>query len=74
VYPTFGEGVVLYSRSSVLGASRIGNDVVFAANAFVVDSDIPDHSVVVGQYPDHRALPSSRSVRARIFDPLTGAP
>jgi serine O-acetyltransferase len=54
----------------VLGASRIGADVVFAANSFVVNADVPDHSIVVGQYPRHRILPNPESVRARIFDPV----
>ena len=68
VYPTFGEGTILYSRVSVLGNSTIGDDVVFAANSFVVNADIPAHSIVVGQYPTHRALANPTSVRERMFD------
>lgn len=71
VYPTFASGVVLYSRSSVLGDCNIGSDVVIAANAFVVDTAIPQNSVVVGQYPNHRVLPNKMPVKARCFDPLT---
>lgn len=68
-YPTFGAGVILYSGTSVLGRSAVGDDVVFAANSFIVNTDIPSHSLVVGQYPAHRLLPSTRSVGARIFEP-----
>jgi serine O-acetyltransferase len=67
-YPRFGEGTILYARSSVLGDCTIGNDVVFAANAFVVNSNIASNSIVVGQYPAHRVLANSRSVRERLFD------
>lgn len=68
VYPRFGQGTILYSRSSVIGDCTFGDDVVLAANAFVVDSDVPANSVVVGQYPALRVLPNARSVRARCFD------
>jgi serine O-acetyltransferase len=68
VYPTFDEGVVMYSRSTVLGDSRIGKDVVFAANSFVVDQPVPEKTVVVGQYPTHRMLPNRLTVRERCFE------
>ncbi len=68
VYPRFGEGTLLYSRASVLGDCAIGDNVVFAANALVVDSTVASDSVVVGQYPTHRILPNRRSVRSRCFE------
>jgi len=68
VYPTFGDGTILYSRSSILGDCQIGDDVVFAANALIVDTHVPSHTVVVGQYPDQRFEPNRRSVRQRCFD------
>ncbi len=67
IYPRFGVGTVLYSRSSVLGDCHLGNDVVCAANSMVIDSSVPDNSVVVGQYPSHRILPNSMSIRERCF-------
>lgn len=67
-YPRFGEGVILYSRVSVLGNCSIGDNVVFAANSFVVNSDVPADSIIVGQYPEHRALPNRQTVRSRVFD------
>lgn len=68
VYPTFGEGVVLFSRTSVLGRSVIGDDVVFAANSFIVNADVPSNSLVVGQFPAHRILPNTTGVRDRLFE------
>jgi serine O-acetyltransferase len=67
-YPRLGEGVVLNSRVSVIGDCTVGDNVVFGANAFLVGSDIPSDSIVVGQYPAHRVLPAGRSVRERFFD------
>lgn len=68
VYPTFGEGTILFSRSSVLGDVTVGANVVFAANSFVVNTAVPADSIVVGQFPQHRFLPNPRSVRNRVFD------
>lgn len=62
-YPTFGEGVIMYSRSAVVGSCSVGSNVVFGANAMIVNTDVPDNSVVVGQYPAHRILTATRSVR-----------
>lgn len=66
-YPTIGEGVILYSRSSVLGRSVIGDNVILAANSFVLDSKIPSNSIVVGAYPDLRVLRNrKKSAKARM--------
>ncbi len=69
VYPKFGEGTILYSRAGVIGACESGNNVVFAANAFVIDQKIPKDTIVVGQYPAHRLVANREAVRARCFDP-----
>jgi serine O-acetyltransferase len=66
-YPAFGEGAILYSRSSVLGRCDVGPNVVFAANSFVVNLTVPADTVVVGQYPGHRLLPNGTTVRSRCF-------
>lgn len=48
-YPTFGDSVCLNSGAKVLGRCRIGDNVIFAANAYVKDRDIPSDSLVFGQ-------------------------
>lgn len=67
VYPTFGEGTILYSGVSVLGNTTVGDNVVFAANAFVINAEVPGNCVVTGTYPNHEVKPSSRSVIDRMF-------
>lgn len=54
IYPSFGDGVVLRPNSFVLGNSKIGKNVQVAAGALVIDTDIPDNSVVLGRVPDLR--------------------
>jgi serine O-acetyltransferase len=67
IYPTFGSGAVMYARTSVLGNCQVGNDVVFAANSFVIDIEVPSDTVVVGQYPGQRLLPNKLPTLQRCF-------
>jgi len=58
-YPVFEGRTVLYAHSTVLGRSRIGDGVVFAANSMIVDCDVPPNTLVAGHYPNHRFLPGA---------------
>lgn len=71
IYPQFGEGTILYSRSSVLGNCKVGDNVIFGANSSVIDRDVPADSVVVGQHPSHQFKPNRVTVRKRVFDGAT---
>jgi len=71
VYPKFSDGTILYARTSILGSCKVGDNVVFGANTFLLNSTVPSNSVVVGQYPTHRVLPNDQTVLARAFDPPT---
>ena len=51
-YPVLGDHVTMYSNSKVLGKCFIGSNVVIGANAYVKDTDIPDNSMVFGQFPN----------------------
>lgn len=74
VYPRFGKGVILYSRTSVLGDCDVGDNVIFAANSMLIDTSVPNDSVVAGQYPKHRFLHNRRSVRSHCFAPEAATP
>ncbi len=65
VYPKLDKEVILYSKSSVIGDCRVGSNVVFAANSFICNTNIPDNTIVVGQYPNHIFKPNSVSVHER---------
>ncbi|MFC1892122.1 serine O-acetyltransferase [Thermodesulfobacteriota bacterium] len=51
-YPRLGRGVILRSGAQILGNCIIGDNVTFAANSLVIDSDIPADSIVFGQAPN----------------------
>lgn len=51
-YPEIGRNVVMYSNSKVIGNSKIGDNVIIAANTYIKDTDIPCGSIVYGSYPN----------------------
>jgi serine O-acetyltransferase len=62
VYPVFSVKTILYSNSSIIGKCKIGQNFVLGANASLVNCDIPDSKVVVGNYPAHRILDNQNSL------------
>jgi serine O-acetyltransferase len=69
-YPKFGEGTILFAGATVLGNSVSGNNVTFAARSFVINTHIPDNSVVTGIFPEHKISTTTKTVRQRIFDEI----
>jgi serine O-acetyltransferase len=67
VYPHLGEGIVLYSGTSVIGDCTVNDNVIFGANTLLIDTNVPNNTLVVGQYPGQRMLPNRRHVREQIF-------
>ena len=52
LFPKFGKNVRMMSGAKVLGKCNVGENVIFAANTYVKDTDIPSCSIVFGSYPD----------------------
>lgn len=61
IYPKFGENVVLYSKTSIIGNSNIGRNVIFGANSFVINANIPNNCIVTGAYPNLNVIEKSIS-------------
>lgn len=66
-YPCLGEGTVCYSKSSILGSSVLGSDVVLAANSFILNTNVDSDTIVTGSYPNNRFIPNRLSTIERIF-------
>ncbi len=66
--PVLGEGVVIYGGALVAGATTIGDRTVVAANASVVNADVPGYSVVAGSSPDLVIRPRKRELAESFFD------
>lgn len=66
--PEFGDDVVMYAGSSVIGRCRIGSNVVIGAGCCLIDTDVPDNTVVRLRPGQLDLLPNTRSVSERRFD------
>ena len=73
VYPTFGEGVVLFGGSRVVGDSRIGDNCWIAPNAVVLETNVPANSVAFGLPPDMATKPCRHDVFERMFGHASAA-
>lgn len=51
-YPSIGDNVIMYANSTILGDSQIGNNVVIAAETFIINGIIPDNCIVFGKSPN----------------------
>ena len=51
VYPKIGNHVEMLSGSKILGNCKIGNNVLFSANSYIKDLNVPSNTIVFGQYP-----------------------
>jgi serine O-acetyltransferase len=52
IFPVIGEHVTMSVGSMILGNSKIGNNVILGAGAWVKDENIPDNSMVFGSSPN----------------------
>ena len=51
--PVLGDGILMWGNAKIVGDCHVGNHVVFGANSYIKDMDIPDNSMVFGQYPNN---------------------
>ncbi len=65
--PVLGNGVVLFGGSSVVGNCRLGSNVWVSAGSLVVDTDVPDNTIVFGRSPDLTIKPTRKEVVRDIF-------
>lgn len=67
-YPRIGDGLLMGPHSTILGDCRVGDNVLLAAGALVVDRDIPSDTVVFGRVPDLILKPNRQDNRGFILD------
>jgi len=68
VYPVLLDNVIMLTGSSIVGRCLVGSKTIFAAHSFIKDIDIPNNSLVVGRYPNHRILPLNREICDTYFE------
>ena len=69
-YPTIGEHVAMYANSRIIGNCHVGDNVIFAANSFIIDCDIPSNSLVFPSMDGRKPLikPMSDKVKHKLLD------
>lgn len=68
-YPTFDKHVTMFSNSKVLGNCHVSDHVIFAANSYILDTDVPSYSIVFGTIPNIII----KSITPQKFNELTGS-
>jgi len=61
IYPKFGEGVILYSNTSVIGDCNVGNNVIFGSNSAILNKNITNNKIVLGNFPKNRIIPNDKN-------------
>ena len=69
-HPAFGEGVVMYGGSRVIGKSNVGDNCLISAGATLLGGDVSSNSVAFGQYPNIETKPTRHNVIKDIFKPV----
>ena len=67
VYPRFYGETILFSNTSVIGECNIGKNVVFSANSFIINQNVEQDKVIIGNYPHNKIIHNSKNVIDRIF-------
>lgn len=52
-YPEIGQNVKMCAYSSIIGNCHVGDNVTIGANSGIKDCDVPDNTIVFGQYPNN---------------------
>ena len=66
-YPAIGENVVLYANTTVLGDCQISDNVSFAANSLIIDTNVPSESLVTGTFPSNKIINLPEEKRQKLF-------
>lgn len=66
-YPTFGEGVILFGGSSVLGRCQVGSNCWISAGTTILDQSVKADAVVFGRSPELRTIAAGRDAITSMF-------
>ena len=67
IYPIFSTSTILFSNSSIIGDCQIGNNFVLGSKASLVNTNVKDNKVVVGNYPNHNILDNKNNLISNYF-------
>ena len=68
IHPVLGKNVLMFSNAKILGDCHVGDNVLISANSYIKDMDIPDYSIVYGQYPNVRVVNNKERVIQKVAE------
>ena len=69
-HATFGQGVVMYGGSRVIGKTTVGDNCLISAGTSILGGNIPSGHVAFGQHPNVETKPTRHNVIQDIFKPV----
>ena len=66
--PILGECVIMMGHSKIIGNCHVGDHVIFGANSYIKDMDVPSGSLVFGQYPNVVIKEDKKGIVDRILN------
>ena len=67
VYPQFGEGVVMFGGSAVIGDCELGANSWLSVGTLVMNARVPANSLVFGKSPNLVFKPARQDVKSAMF-------
>jgi len=68
LYPNFSHSTILYSNSSIIGECRTGKNFVLGANSSLINTNILNDKIVVGNYPNYSILENKSNLISKYFN------
>ena len=67
IYPSFSPSTILYSNSSIIGNCNVGSNFILGAKASILNTNIDNNRMVVGNFPSHRILENKSNLIHKYF-------
>lgn len=68
IYPTLGKGLIMYSKSSIIGNSRLGNNVIISAGSSLINTDVSSNNLIFGTSPNITLKSTDHDILNSIFE------
>jgi serine O-acetyltransferase len=67
-YPNFSNSTILYSNSSIIGECNTGKNFVLGANSSLINTNVLNDKIVVGNFPNHSILENKSNLISKYFN------
>lgn len=68
LYPKFGNNIIMFANSSVIGKCQIGENVIISAGTRIINQDVPANSIIFGESPNIIVKSRSKESMMRLIE------